>query len=101
MVRLQKETCPLADPGGAPVRAPPTGSNSFVFPYVFAKSPHVGGRRPPPPQWEILDPLLLVPNIFSQEVYVIAVTLVYFSKFIYITKHITDFYFILCSPKHS
>ena len=26
---------------------PPTGSNSFVFTYVFAKSAHIGGQCPP------------------------------------------------------
>ena len=35
---------------------PPTGSNFFVFSYVFAEK-SVGGRRdPPPPKREILDP---------------------------------------------
>ena len=48
---------PLADPGG---RAPPTGSNSFVFAYVFAKK-HPR-RRLAPPQREILDPPLITPN---------------------------------------
>ena len=53
----------LADPGGA-ASAPPTGSNSFVFAYVFAKKcPHRRLAPPkwlgaPPPQREILDPLL-------------------------------------------
>ena len=53
---------PLADLGGAAGARPPTGSNSFIFTYIFAKKyPH---RRlaPPnslvPPQREILDPPL-------------------------------------------
>ena len=66
----------LADPGGVPpARAPPTGSNSFVFAYVFAKKhPHRRSAPPPngsaPPQWEILDLPLLVPGVdpgFDQE----------------------------------
>ena len=43
--------------GGAPlVCTPPTGSNSFVFAYVFAKK--CPRRRWVPHQREILDPLL-------------------------------------------
>ena len=45
-----------------PVPPPPTGSNSFVFAYVFAKKCPRWRSVPPqwlgaPPQWEILDPL--------------------------------------------
>ena len=42
----------LVDPGrGACWHAPSpaTGSNSFIFAYVFAKIARVGGRRPSPP----------------------------------------------------
>ena len=39
----------LADPGGATGIHPPTGSNSFIFAYVFTeKHPR---RRSVPPQW--------------------------------------------------
>ena len=58
----------MADPGGArpshhhpPTPPPPTGSNSFIFAYIFT---HIGCQRPPPPQLdipqrEILDPPLI------------------------------------------
>ena len=54
----------LADPGGAPpARAPPTGSISFIFAYVFAEKCTLQRLAPPPnglapPQREILDPPL-------------------------------------------
>ena len=56
-------TIALVDPGGAAGASPPTGSNSFIFAYVFAKKcPHRRSALPPngsaPPQRDILDPLL-------------------------------------------
>ena len=55
----------LADPGGHRWCAPPTGSNSFVFAYVFTKKCLRRKLAPPqwlgtPPQREILDlPLIM------------------------------------------
>ena len=52
---------PLADPGGAAGTPPhpPTGSNSFIFAYVFTEKCLRRRSAPPPrPQWEILDPPL-------------------------------------------
>ena len=44
--------------GALPACTPPTGSNSFLFTYVFTKKhPH---RRLVPPQWEILDLPLII-----------------------------------------
>ena len=49
--------------GGAPPAPPPTGSNSFVFTYVFAEKHTCRRSAPPqqvgaPPQRKILDPPL-------------------------------------------
>ena len=59
---------PLADPGGRRRGAPPTGSISFIFAYIFAKkvyalevgAPPNGSAAPPPPPPPrvILDPPL-------------------------------------------
>ena len=71
----QTKQSTLADPGGAPRRAPPTGSISFIFAYIFTKkcmcqrlAPPNGlapPPPPPPPQREILDPPL-VNEIYDQ-----------------------------------
>ena len=66
---LNYYTQSLADPGGAPRRAPPTGSISFVFAYVFAEKCMRQRLAPPPPtgrrpaQREILDPPLTMVHV--------------------------------------
>ena len=76
----------LADLGGVPSACPPMGPNSFIFTYIFTKKcpcwrsmPPLTGAHPPlreildlplvgtPPQWEILDLLLLQPTIYVYE----------------------------------
>ena len=47
----------LADLGGMPgTRSPPTGPNSFIFPYIFAEKHQRQGSTYP--LWKILDPPL-------------------------------------------
>ena len=53
--------------GAAGARPPPTGSISFVFAYVFVEK--CTCRRLAPPQREILDPLLIVVNLMTVEVF--------------------------------
>ena len=52
VVLVRNITSTLADPGGChprvPPPPPPTGSNSFIFAYVFAKK-HPRQRLAPPP----------------------------------------------------
>ena len=49
----------MADPGGVAGAPPPQQDPILSFSHMFSpKSTHVGGRRPPPPQREILDPPL-------------------------------------------
>ena len=60
-----EEAYSLADPGGATgAHPPPTGSNSFIFTYVFTEKHPCQRLAPPnvsaPPQWEILDPQLIL-----------------------------------------
>ena len=69
---LSCKCIPLADPGGAAGACPPTGSNSFIFTYVFAEK-HLRRRSAPPPQQlgtpqrEILDSQLYTKDTHETE----------------------------------
>ena len=56
VVHYSRDAGPLADPEGTASACPPTGSNSFIFAFVFVKNRM--HRRSVAPPWEILDPPL-------------------------------------------
>ena len=71
--------------GAPPARTPPKQDPILSFSHPFLpKSAHVGGQCPPtapyPPQWEILDPLLIADGHMSHRPFESNATLVNLPK---------------------
>ena len=90
-------SCVIGESRGVPpARPPPTGSNSFIFAYVFAKKcPHRRSAPPygsVPPQWEILDPPLCVMSFLDLNIQISPVIYTWYQT---LTKF-TNLFLLLC-----